>query len=140
MRFMPARGPGPPGFAPGSRRSARRAAPRSRARRRGAIAPSRAGTHEVGSCLPAMLGLIKTPDPRYGGAPDPDDERERRWEPISRRISVPVFLSIMALIISPQTPVAVSVLLNIAAIALCAYAVRQAWPQREGEAPGRDDG
>jgi hypothetical protein len=87
-----------------------------------------------------MLGLIKTPDPRYGGAPDPDDERERRWEPISRRISVPVFLSIMALIISPQTPVAVSVLLNIAAIALCAYAVRQAWPQREGEAPGRDDG
>jgi hypothetical protein len=83
-----------------------------------------------------MLGLIKTPDPRYGGgAPDPDEERERRWEPISRRISIPVFLSIMALIISPRTPVAVSVLLNVAAIALCAYAVRQAWPQRNPEAP-----
>jgi hypothetical protein len=80
-----------------------------------------------------MLGLIKTPDPRYGGAPDPDDERERRWEPISRRISVPVFLSIMALIVSPQTPVAISVLLNLAAIALCAYAVRQAWPRRDGD-------
>ena len=24
-----------------------------------------------------MLGLISTPDPRYGGAPDPDEERER---------------------------------------------------------------
>jgi hypothetical protein len=88
-----------------------------------------------------MLGLIKTPDPRYGGAPDPDEERERRWEPISRRISVPVFLSIMALIISPRTPVAVSVLLNVAAIALCAYAVRQAWPQRDPEPPdGAEDG
>ena len=88
-----------------------------------------------------MLGLIKTPDPRYGGAPDPDDERERRWEPISRRISVPVFLSIMALIISPQTPVAVSVMLNIAAIALCAYAVRQAWPpRRDSDPPDADDG
>lgn len=88
-----------------------------------------------------MLGLIKTPDPRYGGAPDPDDERERRWEPISRRISVPVFLSIMALIVSPQTPVAVSVMLNVAAIALCAYAVRQAWPRRDAESPdGTEDG
>jgi hypothetical protein len=88
-----------------------------------------------------MLGLIKTPDPRYGGAPDPDDERERRWEPISRRISVPVFLSIMALIISPQTPAAVSVMLNVAAIALCFYAARQAWPVREAERPdGADDG
>jgi hypothetical protein len=80
-----------------------------------------------------MLGLIDTPDPRYGGAPDPDDERERRWEPISRRISVPVFLSIMALIVSPQTPAVVSVLLNAAAIALCAYAVRQALPGREND-------
>jgi hypothetical protein len=88
-----------------------------------------------------MLGLIDTPDPRYGGAPDPDDERERRWEPISRRISVPVFLSIMALIVSPQTPVAISVLLNVAAVALCAYAVRQALPRREADPPdGTDDG
>jgi len=87
-----------------------------------------------------MLGLIKTPDPRYGGAPDPDDERERRWQPISRRISVPVFLSIMALIVSPQTPVLVSVVLNIAAIVLCAYAARQAWPGREAHpSDGADD-
>ena len=87
-----------------------------------------------------MLGLISTPDPRYGGAPDPDDERERRWQPISRRISVPVFLSIMALIVSPQTPVFVSIALNVAAIGLCAYAARQAWPAREAEPPdGAED-
>ena len=88
-----------------------------------------------------MLGLINTPDPRYGGAPDPDDERERRWQPISRRISVPVCLSILALIVSPQTPIAVSVVLNVAAIALCAYAVRQAWAPRDGDpASEPDDG
>jgi hypothetical protein len=78
-----------------------------------------------------MLGLINTPDPRYGGAPDPDEERERRWEPISWRISVPVTLSLLAIIISAETPPVVSVLLNVAAIALCAYAMRVAWPERE---------
>jgi hypothetical protein len=90
-----------------------------------------------------LFMLVDAPDPRYRGdpEPDPDDERERRWEPISRRISVPVFLSIMALIISPQTPVAVSVMLNVAAVALCFYAARQAWPVREAERPdGADDG
>ncbi|HEX2104265.1 MAG TPA: hypothetical protein VHF51_11475 [Solirubrobacteraceae bacterium] len=86
-----------------------------------------------------MLGLIDIPDPRYGGAPDPDDERERRWEPISRRISVPVFLSIMALVVSPQTPIAVSVVLNLTAIALCAYAACQAWASRDGDRAGRHD-
>jgi hypothetical protein len=53
---------------------------------------------------------------------------------------VPVFLSIMALIVSPQTPVLVSVVLNIAAIVLCAYAARQAWPGREAHpSDGADD-
>jgi hypothetical protein len=90
-----------------------------------------------------MLGLIKTPDHRYGGgAPDPDEERERRWEPISWRISVPVTLSLLAIIVSAETPAAVRVLLNVAAIALCAYAMKVAWPKREpdpAEAEPSDD-
>jgi hypothetical protein len=74
-----------------------------------------------------MLGLISTPDPRYGGAPDPDDERERRWEPISLRISLPMTASILCLIVSGATPGVARVLLNVLAIALGAYAVRAAW-------------
>ena len=84
-----------------------------------------------------MLGLISTPDPRYGGAPDPDEERERRWEPINWRISVSTTLSLLCLIVSGTTPAAVTVLLHVSAIALCAYAMRLAWPARR---PGeRDD-
>jgi hypothetical protein len=90
-----------------------------------------------------MLGLIKTPDHRYGGAPDPDEERERRWEPISKRISVPVTLSLLAIIASAQTPALVGALLNLAAILLCAYAMKVAWPTRDGDPAGperTDDG
>ena len=83
-----------------------------------------------------MLGLISTPDPRYGGAPDPDEERERRWEPINWRISVSVTMSLLCLIVSGTTPPAVTVLLHVAAIALCAYAMRVAWPTRP---PGERD-
>jgi hypothetical protein len=84
-----------------------------------------------------MLGLISTPDPRYGGAPDPDEERERRWEPINWRISVSMTVSLLCLIVSGTTPAAVTVLLQVSAIALCAYAMRLAWPARQ---PGeRDD-
>ena len=61
-----------------------------------------------------MLGLISTPDPRYGGAPDPDEERERRWEPINWRISVSMTLSLLCLIVSGATPLAVTILLNVA--------------------------
>jgi hypothetical protein len=85
-----------------------------------------------------MLGLISTPDPRYGGAPDPDEERERRWEPINWRISVSMTMSLLCLIVSGATPAVVTVLLHIAAIGLCAYAMRVAWPTRredEGEEP-----
>jgi hypothetical protein len=80
-----------------------------------------------------MLGLISTPDPRYGGAPDPDDERERRWEPINWRISVPMTASLLCLISSGTAGGVLNVALNLAAIALCAYAMRVAWP------PRRDD-
>src|SRR3954452_22306634 len=76
-----------------------------------------------------MLGLISTPDPRYGGAPDPDEERERRWEPINWRISVPMTASLLCLIVSGTTPVLVTVLLHVLAIALCIYAMTVAWPR-----------
>jgi hypothetical protein len=79
-----------------------------------------------------MLGLISTPDPRYGGAPDPDEERERRWEPINWRISVSMTLSLLCLIVSGTTPAVVTVLLHISAVGLCIYAMRLAWPTRPG--------
>lgn len=77
-----------------------------------------------------MLGLISTPDPRYGGAPDPDEERERRWEPINWRISVSMTTSLLCLIVSGVTPTAITVLLHVAAVVLCVYAMRVAWPSR----------
>jgi hypothetical protein len=85
-----------------------------------------------------MLGLISTPDPRYGGGLDPDEERERRWEPINWRISVSMTVSLLCLIVSGTTPAAVTVLLHVAAIALCGYAMSVAWPKRppdEGDEP-----
>jgi len=84
-----------------------------------------------------MLCLISTPAPRYGGAPDPDEERERRWEPINWRISVSMTLSLLCLIVSGTTPVAVTVLLHVSAIGLCVYAMRLAWPTRRS--PDEDD-
>ena len=77
-----------------------------------------------------MLGLISTPDPRYRGGPDPDEERERRWEPVNWRISVAMTASLICLIVSGATPIAVTVVLNVVAILLCAYAMRLAWPRR----------
>jgi hypothetical protein len=86
-----------------------------------------------------MLGLISTPDPRYRGGPDPDEERERRWEPINWRISVSMTLSLLCLIVSGTTPLAITVALNLIAVALCVYAMRLAWPPRRREADGEDD-
>jgi hypothetical protein len=75
-----------------------------------------------------MLGLISTPDPRYGGAPDPDEERERRWEPINWRISVSMTVSLICLIVSGATAGLVTIALNVVAVGLCVYAMRVAWP------------
>jgi hypothetical protein len=84
-----------------------------------------------------MFGLISTPDPRYGGAPDPDEERERRWEPINWRISVSMTLSLICLIVSGTTPRAITIGLNVAAVGLCFYGMRVAWPTPRRD--GRDD-
>ena len=79
-----------------------------------------------------MLMLIDTADPRYGGSPDPDDERERRWQPVSRRIFLPVAGSLSCLIVSGSTSTVVTLILDVMAIALCLYAARAAWPRRGG--------
>jgi hypothetical protein len=84
-----------------------------------------------------MLGLISTPDPRYGGAPDPDEERERRWEPINWRISVSMTMSLICLIVSGATHGIATIALNLVAVGLCLYAIRVAWPspkRRAGDA------
>jgi hypothetical protein len=86
-----------------------------------------------------MLGLISTPDPRYGGAPDPDEERERRWEPIDWRISVSMTLSLLSLIVSAATPPVVRILLHVSAVVLCAYAMRLAWPPRRSAEADKPD-
>jgi hypothetical protein len=85
-----------------------------------------------------MLGLISTPDPRYGGAPDPDEERERRWEPANWRISVSMTMSLICLIVSGATHGIATVALNVVAVGLCVYAMRVAWPSPRGAA--RDAG
>ena len=85
----------------------------------------------------AMLGLISTPDPRYGGAPDPDEERERRWEPANWRISVSMAMSLMCLIVSGATRGIATIALNVLAVVLCVYAMRLAWPTPRRSA--RDD-
>jgi len=88
----------------------------------------------------AMLGLISTSDPRYGGAPDPDEERERRWEPANWRISVSMAMSLMCLIVSGATRGIATIALNVMAVVLCVYAMRLAWPApRHDGRDGADD-
>ena len=77
--------------------------------------------------------LIETAYSRYGGDPDPDEERERRWEPLSLRQFMPVAGSVSCLVVSAATTGAVAFLLTVAAIGLCLCFARAAWPR-----PGRD--
>ena len=81
--------------------------------------------------------LIHTSDAERGG-PDPEDERRRRWEPISLRILLPVVASFACLIVGGVTPPLVTYLLAIAAVLLCADAARAAWPG--DRRPTRSDG
>src|SRR3954463_10372302 len=103
------------------------------------IPPWQRARTELGWLRAAMLGLISTPDPRYGGAPDPDEERERRWEPIDWRISVSMTVSLLCLIVSATTPVVVNVLLHFTAVGLCIYGMRLAWPARRPAEPDEPD-
>jgi hypothetical protein len=86
-----------------------------------------------------MFGLISTPDPRYGGAPDPDEERERRWEPANWRISVSMTISLLCLIVSGATRGVATIALNVVAVVLCLYAMRVAWPSPKTLSSDGDD-
>ncbi len=77
------------------------------------------------------LMLIDAVDPRYGGSPDPDDERRRRWQPMDRRITLPFLGSASCLIASAVTSPEASAGLTFAAVGLCAYAARAALATRD---------
>jgi hypothetical protein len=81
--------------------------------------------------------LIETSNFRYGGDPDPDEERERRWEPVSRREFLPMAGSVSCFIVSVVTTGVVFFLLNVVAVGLFLCFVRASWPGRGGpSAPG----
>jgi hypothetical protein len=102
-----------------------------------------------------LFMLVDTPDPRYRGEPGPDDERERRWEPVSRRLLVPAAGSIICFALAPAagTPLGGWALLA-GGVALCAQFVRvslrdvperrnrtlPAGDEREQRPPGTDNG
>lgn len=80
--------------------------------------------------------FIDAAGPRYTGTPepDPDEERRRRWEPISNRILLPVVGSVFCVIFAGAAGALVSYALDLTAVALCFSAARAAWPQRDGRA------
>ena len=77
--------------------------------------------------------LIDAVDPRYGGSPDPDDERWRRWQPMDKRILWPALGSVACLIVSGVGSDEAAYGFTLAAAGLCAYAAQAARPKR---APG----
>ena len=85
------------------------------------------------------LMLIDAADPRYGGSPDPDDERRRRWQPIDKRISRPFMGSVACLIASSVTGPEGTYLLTLAASGLCLYGARAALATREADATRGQD-
>ncbi|HEY1274848.1 MAG TPA: hypothetical protein VGF25_08050 [Thermoleophilaceae bacterium] len=92
-----------------------------------------------------LFMLLDTPDPRYGGF-DPDAQRERRWEPISRRQFVPAAGSISCFAVAPVVggPLT-SWVLTACGVALGAQFVRVSLredPPRRNRPPsgGGDDG
>jgi hypothetical protein len=73
-----------------------------------------------------LFMLIDTADARDGETGGPDDERERRWQPISRRLFVPAAGSVSCLVVSVVTDPLISVVLVAIALVLCAQFVRVA--------------
>jgi hypothetical protein len=70
--------------------------------------------------------------------PDPDDERERRWEPISFRLILSAAGSLTCVSAAGVTVVPLSIFFFLLAIALCGYFVKEALrPHRER--PGRGE-
>lgn len=82
-----------------------------------------------------LLMLIDAVDPRYGGSPDPDDERRRRWQPTERRILWPAIGSVACLIMSGVGSDEAAYGFTLAAAGLCAYAAQAARPKRATDSP-----
>lgn len=82
------------------------------------------------------LMLIDAADPRYGGCPDPDDERRRRWEPMDKRVSLPFLGSAVCLISSAVATPEAAFGLTVTASGLCLYAARAALAARRRDATG----
>ncbi len=83
--------------------------------------------------------LLDAADPRYGGSPDPDDERRRRWQPLDKRIVLPAMGSVACLIGAGVSGPEVAYGLTFAAAGLCGYMIRAARPQRSpSPSPGED--
>lgn len=83
-----------------------------------------------------LLMLIDAVDPRYGGSPDPDDERRRRWQPMDRRVLWPALGSVAFLIVSGVGSDEAAYGFTFAAVGLCAYAAQAARPKRTSESSG----
>jgi hypothetical protein len=76
------------------------------------------------------LLLIDVADPRYGGSPDPDDERRRRWEPMDKRVLLPFLGSASCLIVSSVTTPEGTIALTAVASGLCLLGARAALAPR----------
>jgi hypothetical protein len=91
-----------------------------------------------------LFMLVDTPDPRCRGDPDPDEERERRWEPISLRLLMPAAGSVTCIALAPVagSPLAAWALMA-GGVALCAQFARVSLrdvPQRGNRTlPAGDD-
>jgi len=72
-----------------------------------------------------MLMLIHTAE-AADEPPSPDDERARRWEPISRRLFLPAAGSVSCLIVGAVTDPLITVVLMLMSIVLCGVFVRVA--------------
>jgi hypothetical protein len=88
--------------------------------------------------------LVDTPDPRYHGGPDPDEERERRWEPISRRLFVPAAGSVSCFAVAPVAGSSFAGwAMTACGVALCArfvqVSLRDAPPRGNRRRPAGDD-
>lgn len=82
------------------------------------------------------LMLIDAVDPRYGGSPDPDDERRRRWQPMNRRVSLPFIGSVACLIGSAVSTPETAYGLTLIASGLCLYGAKAALATRDPNKAG----
>jgi hypothetical protein len=79
-----------------------------------------------------MAMLIETGGSRHGRGLDPDEERERRWEPISLRLILIAVACLTCVSASGVTTSPLRFLFAAAAILLCAWFAREALRSSDG--------